>query len=570
MVSRSGNARTRSSPSHAASSARQRRARSSLGATSAMVRPLFAISADHANARAPAVASVIETASRSPSRAASSRYRSLRSASARMPPSRARAGATALAIEPLHRARQALAKGDLDRLGRARECRLGGLPFVGGERREDVFGEIGNLGGVVRRRDADAETREVLADGRDDRAHPLVRTRAAALAQPDLAEWEVNLIEDHEERGGIDAIAIEQLADRAARVVHEGLRTRDRDPHAVDRAFGDPRVGRFHRELGPRALREPRRHLKARVVTRRRVALAGVAEPDHNAIDARRRGHAAAAEQLRESRHGSSKTPKRPVHSDGASDAYFRSTIASATVRVERSVIGSSTRIASSAPATSRPRRCGPSFSTSTGATSCGRVPAPSPTVTRTHALRVTSPGWRPARWQAALISSRSDANPSGELPYQLYHAFHASTCGRAIPNIRAPLEPSNSGMRRDGRGRSTASSTVWKRPWNVTRSPASKRRTISKASSKREASLSEGTPNARNSGSFQPAPRPSTSRPPLTSSTDTAIRARIPGAWNAVAATSGPSRTRDVIAASAASCVQTSQGPRSGRPSVR
>jgi hypothetical protein len=39
---------------------------------------------------------------------------------------------------------------------------------------------------------------------------------------------------------------------------------------------------------------------------------------------------------------------------------------------------------------------------------------------------------------------------------------------------------------------------------------------------------------------------------------------ASICGAWNAVAATSGPSLIRDVLAAIAASIVQTSHGPRS------
>ena len=38
--------------------------------------------------------------------------------------------------------------------------------------------------------------------------------------------------------------------------------------------------------------------------------------------------------------------------------------------------------------------------------------------------------------------------------------------------------------------------------------------------------------PNARNSGSFQPAPRPSTKRPPLTSSIVAAIFAIRPGGW--------------------------------------
>src|SRR6266550_964470 len=377
-----------------------------------------------------------------------------------MPPSLAPKRVAVLAIEPLHRAGQALAKGDLDRLRRPRERRVGGLPLVRCERREDVLDEIGNLGRRIGWRDTDAQARKVLADGRDDRAHAVVRTRTTALAQTDLPERKVHLIEDHEERGWIDAIAVEQLADRAAGVVHESLRTRDRDTHAVDRAFGDARVGRFHPELRARALREARRHLKARVVTRRRVALAGVAEPHDNAVHARRRRRLAPAEELRESRQGSSKTPKRPVRSNGATDAYFRSTITSATARVERSVIGSSTRIASSAPAASRARRCEASSSIRTGGASCDLSLAPSPAATRTHALYRTSPGWRPARRQAASISRRRDAKPSELLPYQLYQVFHTSTWGSAIASIRAPVEPSISGMRRPGRGRSTASST--------------------------------------------------------------------------------------------------------------
>src|SRR3989454_47133 len=199
-----------------------------------------------------------------------------------------------------------------------------------------------------------------------------------------------------------------------------------------DLGFGNAGVRRFQSELRARALRKPRRHLKARVMTRRRVTLAGVAEPHDDAVHARRRG-STSTEQLRESRHRASKTPKRPVHSDGATDAYFRSTIASASVRVERSVIGSTTRIASSAPAASSARRCEASFSTLTGGTSCGRSLAPSSAVTRTHALYLTSPGCRPARRQAASISRRRDAKPSGLLPYQLYQVFHASTCGRAV-----------------------------------------------------------------------------------------------------------------------------------------
>src|SRR5207249_848162 len=76
-------------PSQAASSARQRRARSSLGATTTTVLRETWTSDAHANARAPAVASAILVERRSSRRSARSRNRSLRSASARMPPRRA-------------------------------------------------------------------------------------------------------------------------------------------------------------------------------------------------------------------------------------------------------------------------------------------------------------------------------------------------------------------------------------------------------------------------------------------------------------------------------------------------
>src|SRR5207247_10587944 len=102
---------------------------------------------------------------------------------------------------------------------------------------------------------------------------------------------------------------------------HERLRTRDRDAHAVDRAFGDARVGRLEGELGARTFCEARRDLKADVVPRGGITFAGITEPDDDAVDTRRR--MSASEKLRESRQLCSQTPKRPVHTDGASNAYL-------------------------------------------------------------------------------------------------------------------------------------------------------------------------------------------------------------------------------------------------------
>ena len=86
---------------------------------------------------------------------------------------------------------------------------------------------------------------------------------------------------------------------------------------------------------------------------------------------------------------------------------------------------------------------------------------------------------------------------------------------------------------------------------------------TIVNASSNRLIRWSKGAPSAANSTGFQPAPRPSTRRPPEISSTVAACLASMNGWWNAVAATSGPIATRSVASARPASVVQASHGPR-------
>ncbi len=88
----------------------------------------------------------------------------------------------------------------------------------------------------------------------------------------------------------------------------------------------------------------------------------------------------------------------------------------------------------------------------------------------------------------------------------------------------------------------------------------------IVNASSNRSIRWSNGTPNARNSVSFQPAPRPRTNRPSLISSIVAACFASTAGLWKAVHATSGPILARRVTAARAGIRVHASQGPRAGR----
>ncbi len=92
----------------------------------------------------------------------------------------------------------------------------------------------------------------------------------------------------------------------------------------------------------------------------------------------------------------------------------------------------------------------------------------------------------------------------------------------------------------------------------------------IVNASSNRSTRWSYGKPKARNSVSFQPAPRPRMNRPPLISSIVAACLASSAGLWKFVQATSGPNSTRDVTAAMAAISVQASHGPRAGRSSQR
>ena len=67
--------------------------------------------------------------------------------------------------------------------------------------------------------------------------------------------------------------------------------------------------------------------------------------------------------------------------------------------------------------------------------------------------------------------------------------------------------------------------------------------------------------PNASCSRSYQPVPRPSSTRPPLISSTLATIVASRPGRRKVAAVTSEPSRIRLVSRASPASVVQQSVG---------
>ena len=120
--------------------------------------------------------------------------------------------------------------------------------------------------------------------------------------------------------------------------------------------------------------------------------------------------------------------------------------------------------------------------------------------------------------------------------------------CGSVAASCRGPLVPSMIGVVRAGGGSSTASSTCQKRA--LARHVLAREQAADDLEALEEARLarwSNGSPKARNSGSFQPEPTPSTKRPPLISSIAAAMRATRPGGWNARHATSGPSATRSV-----------------------
>ena len=148
---------------------------------------------------------------------------------------------------------------------------------------------------------------------------------------------------------------------------------------------------------------------------------------------------------------------------------------------------------------------------------------------------------------------------PSGVLPKAVYQVFRRRRAGARRGSNADRRWTEHLRTRRAGSGSSTASSTCAKRPSNVTRSPASSRRATlrTRLLEPPRRALWNGMPNARNSVSFQPAPIPRTNRPRLTSIDRRRHPREDPGRDGTRAqATSGPSRTRSVDAARAASVV--------------
>src|SRR5215210_475465 len=111
--------------------------------------------------------------------------------------------------------------------------------------------------------------------------------QAAAEADADVAEGEVDLVVDDEHALELDAVAAARGADRATGVVHEGLRLEDRDARAAGPGAALGQLG-VELLLRLRELPAPQQLVgdaKAHVVRGVRVARPGVAEPDDQPVD---------------------------------------------------------------------------------------------------------------------------------------------------------------------------------------------------------------------------------------------------------------------------------------------
>src|SRR5437773_2660805 len=108
------------------------------------------------------------------------------------------------------------------------------------ESRQDVVRHVGLVIGTA---DADLHAADVFgADGLDDRAHAVVATVAALHAHANGAQWQIDVVVDEDEVGGIRRMTAQGPSHDRAGHVHEGLG-----------------LDEFHRLASPRARAEQRR-----------------------------------------------------------------------------------------------------------------------------------------------------------------------------------------------------------------------------------------------------------------------------------------------------------------------
>ena len=160
------------------------------------------------------------------------------------------------------------------------------------------------------------------------------------------------------------------------------------------------------------------------------------------------------------------------------------------------------------------------------------------------------APDRRRVATDRARTRPRAPRDVRGTRPsVHVQHVFQPSACSATSRSNRSPLPPTNTRGRGccSAGGRFTASCARWKRPSYVNGPPPSSPVTTSTASARR-ASRSPGRgifmPIASYSGSYQPAPRPTSSRPPETRSRVASDFASTDAGRNASHMTSVPSRT--------------------------
>ena len=220
--------------------------------------------------------------------------------------------------------------------------------------------------------------------------------------------------------------------------------------------------------------------------------------------------------------------------------------IAVRSERIDASVIGSGTRIASSAPACA-------SASSSDGKLVGRAVAPPAARGARRRRRRPRRAGTRSAARRrvapgplAGLVDPCVQLREAvGRLPNRANHVFHQSTCGNVAASMRGPSPPTISFGVRAGGGRSTASSTVL----NARRTSRARPRAAggrSRTPPRTARPVVEREPERAELGLVPAGTQAEPSRPPLTSSMAAAMRASSAGARNAVQATSGPSSMRE------------------------
>src|SRR6185369_8251191 len=135
--------------------------------------------------------------------------------------------------------------------------------------------------GVALAADADAEAGEALrAEGLDDRAHAVVGAGRAARLDAQLADGEIDFVEnDHQIVGRIE-IRVHQQPHRIAGKIHVRQRLGHLHRAAADAALAGHRLLFVSADLDAELLREGVDDHPARVVARSGVTLSRIAEAD--------------------------------------------------------------------------------------------------------------------------------------------------------------------------------------------------------------------------------------------------------------------------------------------------